>query len=381
MTFLGTRHGGRPRVAQGRRWATRCLALLALVLVPLVAHAGNENESGALPAAVDDPAVIDLPAKQSRVGKAPLVTVHALGPVTREQLRIACRSVLQAYPVRCAIGSSRKTASFRSAWNAEREQMDARRLLEVMFDQRNEGGNDVASIELLVTSYDIYQTGKPYVFGLASLTDRLAVVSTARIKHEQRDAVERRLRKLVLHEIGHTFGLTHSVDRRCVMRTDADVHSLDSAPERMCLVNQRQATLTAEALRRDGAQALDRVRGLLARGEHAAARERIDAALVTTPPHPEVLAEMAAALVSVGDLAPAFPLLQRALDLDPESAAAHATLGIALQMRNGPGDRRRAIGALRRAVELEPSWSAARDHLRRLEDKGARANAQGPDPQ
>ena len=321
----------------------------------------------------DDDSLLPRTSTEQAPAPRPLVVVRPLGPVTSPQLRLACRSVLEALPVRCAIGAPVDGDVYAHAWDRHRRQMDARQVLEKMFWRRT--GD--AHVEVLVTSHDLFHAHKPYVFGLASLTDRLAVVSTARIAGPApggHDNFERRLRKLVLHEVGHTLGLKHDEDRSCVMRTDADVRSLDTAPEALCDHNRHSALGELARMKRTGSQALDRARGLLARGHHDEALERLRLALARGPVAPAVLADAAASFVSVGRTDDAIWMAQRALRQAPDLAEGHATLGVALQLRASQGDQRAAIRHLRRAVELRPNWKAAHAHLARLE-----ARAQGPE--
>ena len=70
--------------------------------------------------------------------------------------------------------------------------------------------------DISTTKDDVYDWG---IFGLGSLGGRACVVSLFRLRKDQpgvQKLVER-LEKVVVHEVGHTFGLPHCETRRCIM--------------------------------------------------------------------------------------------------------------------------------------------------------------------
>lgn len=99
--------------------------------------------------------------------------------------------------------------------------------------QRLERASDPDARVLGVTECDLYVPVLTFVFGEAQLDGNCAVVSTARLKEEfyglpRRDELHReRLVKEAAHELGHTFGLRHCADWRCVMSSSHGVERLD----------------------------------------------------------------------------------------------------------------------------------------------------------
>jgi archaemetzincin len=91
-----------------------------------------------------------------------------------------------------------------------------------------------------ITAYDLYVPVLTYVFGEAQLEGNCAVVSTARLQEEfygmpgQVDVMRQRLLKEAVHELGHTFGLRHCDDWRCVMASSYAVEFLDIKGEEFC---------------------------------------------------------------------------------------------------------------------------------------------------
>jgi archaemetzincin len=106
--------------------------------------------------------------------------------------------------------------------------------------QRLERASDPDARVLGVTAYDLYVPVLTFVFGEAQLDGNCAVVSTARLGEEyyglpRQEALAReRLLKEAAHELGHTFGLRHCADWRCLMASSHGVERLDLKTAEFC---------------------------------------------------------------------------------------------------------------------------------------------------
>ena len=93
---------------------------------------------------------------------------------------------------------------------------------------------------LAVTGADLYVPVLTFVFGEAQLDGNCAVVSTARLHEEfyglpeRADLLRERLFKEAVHELGHTYGLRHCSDWRCVMTSSHAVERLDVKTADFC---------------------------------------------------------------------------------------------------------------------------------------------------
>ena len=91
-----------------------------------------------------------------------------------------------------------------------------------------------------VTEADLAIPTLTFVFGQAQLDGQAAVVSLARLRQEfyalpaDEALLRERLLKEVLHEFGHTFGLTHCADSKCVMSLATHIGLVDSKESRYC---------------------------------------------------------------------------------------------------------------------------------------------------
>jgi archaemetzincin len=74
------------------------------------------------------------------------------------------------------------------------------------------------------------------VMGLAYCPGNSGVVSSFRIKNKNQTIYFDRLQKIVLHELGHNFGLPHCKNKKCLM-TDAveNIATIDNARLNICL--------------------------------------------------------------------------------------------------------------------------------------------------
>ncbi|MBI4699827.1 MAG: archaemetzincin family Zn-dependent metalloprotease [Deltaproteobacteria bacterium] len=97
-----------------------------------------------------------------------------------------------------------------------------------------------------VTEADLFLPVLTFVFGEAQLGGRAAVVSLCRLREElylrppQPVLLLARLRKEIVHELGHGFGLAHCRDERCAMRPSSTVGQTDAKNAALCF---RCATL------------------------------------------------------------------------------------------------------------------------------------------
>lgn len=97
-----------------------------------------------------------------------------------------------------------------------------------------------ASRILGLTSDDLFVPVLSFLFGQAQLGGAAALVSTARLRQEfyglpsNQDLLLMRVRKEILHEMGHTLGLVHCPDRSCAMCLSTNLEQVDIKGDSFC---------------------------------------------------------------------------------------------------------------------------------------------------
>ncbi len=92
---------------------------------------------------------------------------------------------------------------------------------------------------------DLYADGYNFIFGQAAMGGLVGLVSLNTpmqassdggelIGEQQRELYHERIRKLVRHELGHTFGLPHCSNSECVMAFHDSLTTLDAGGEFFC---------------------------------------------------------------------------------------------------------------------------------------------------
>ncbi len=90
-----------------------------------------------------------------------------------------------------------------------------------------------------MTELDLYVPKLNFVFGEALYHENVAIISTYRLRPilyggGSEEIFLTRVTKEAVHELGHTLGLPHCAERRCVMRFSNSVADTDEKSERFC---------------------------------------------------------------------------------------------------------------------------------------------------
>ena len=125
-----------------------------------------------------------------------------------------------------------------------------------------------AEKSLMITDVDLFIPCLTHIIGEAQLGGKAGVVSLYRLKHglarDEKSArtLRRRVLKEVIHELGHTFGLTHCRDFLCPMSVSAEGAGVDRKATSLCpackFLLEQFATKSQEheSTRKDDGQAI-----------------------------------------------------------------------------------------------------------------------------
>ncbi|MFN2379407.1 MAG: archaemetzincin family Zn-dependent metalloprotease [Bacteroidales bacterium] len=121
-------------------------------------------------------------------------------------------------------------------YNPSRRQYDANKLLQMIGAFPGEKAVRIIGLYRV----DLYIPVLTYIFGQAILGGEKAVASLYRLRNElygmpKDDALTvTRFTKVIVHEMGHSFGLVHCQNPECIMRSSTYVEDIDQKKLKFC---------------------------------------------------------------------------------------------------------------------------------------------------
>ncbi|MFP9190080.1 archaemetzincin family Zn-dependent metalloprotease [Natronosalvus vescus] len=169
-----------------------------------------------------------------------LVDIVPVGSVPATVKREASAALRSVYDCDVTVNDSQSIPN--GAYDSGRNQYCAETFIQLA-ERVGRGEKNIA-----ITPHDLFYRRRNYVFGLAYLDGSGSVVSTYRLQTSSdggfsnksaADIFEDRVRKEIVHEIGHTYGLEHCDNQRCVMNFSPTVREVDIKEEHLCGSCQR----------------------------------------------------------------------------------------------------------------------------------------------
>lgn len=170
-----------------------------------------------------------------------LVDVVPIGEIPASVKREASGALRSVFEADVTVHDSQSIPG--GAYDESRDQYRAEEFIELA-SRVGSGEKNIA-----LTTEDLFYRRRNYVFGLAYLSGNGSVVSTYRLQtssdggfsnRSAADVFADRVRKEVVHEIGHTLGLEHCEATHCVMNFSPTVREVDIKKENLCGTCSRQ---------------------------------------------------------------------------------------------------------------------------------------------
>ncbi|MFC4988060.1 MULTISPECIES: archaemetzincin family Zn-dependent metalloprotease [Saliphagus] len=163
------------------------------------------------------------------------VDIVPVGNVSAPVTRAASSALRSIYGCEVTVNDSQSVPD--GAYDTGRNQYCAENFIQLA-ERVGRGEKNIA-----ITPLDLFYRRRNYVFGLAYLDGSGSVVSTYRLqtssdgglsRKSEADVFSDRVRKEIVHEVGHTYGLEHCEDDRCVMNFSPTVREVDVKGEALC---------------------------------------------------------------------------------------------------------------------------------------------------
>ncbi len=160
------------------------------------------------------------------------ITLKPFGDVARDTMEKLGGRVGNMF--HCPVGIGAGFSDLTQAYSAERRQYLSSKLLASLGkSEREEKVVGVADVDLYVPRLN-------FVFGEADIVSGTAIISLCRLRQEYYGLAPdealflERAAKEIVHELGHTFGLGHCPNNRCVMHFSNSLADTDLKEAHFC---------------------------------------------------------------------------------------------------------------------------------------------------
>ncbi len=160
------------------------------------------------------------------------ITLIPIGAIEPELLAQLKQSLEQTFAAMVEVGPQMDKPDY--AYSPRRGQYLSPLILTAIGELAAEGKM------LGVADVDLYAPGLNFIFGQADLKLGIAVISLCRLRQEHyglapdKELFSQRAIKEAIHEIGHTYGLTHCGDEACVMHFSNSLADTDRKEASLC---------------------------------------------------------------------------------------------------------------------------------------------------
>lgn len=121
-------------------------------------------------------------------------------------------------------------------YNPDRRQYDANLILKKVSEMAPRGPYKTMGLFRV----DLYIPILTFIFGQSLLNGSTGIVSLYRLRNElygmeqNNRLLTERFRKVIIHELGHSFGLIHCLNPSCIMRSSTYVEDIDQKSFGFC---------------------------------------------------------------------------------------------------------------------------------------------------
>lgn len=162
------------------------------------------------------------------------IKIVSVGRVQTEVLDYLTFVMADSFGAPCEVLDARIATRF--AYSSKRRQYDSNQILQELL--KLEFGTDCKVLG--VTEVDLFVPIFTFVFGLAQVGGKAALISTCRLRQEfyglpQDDNLFLlRCEKEAAHELGHAHGLLHCPSDQCVMHFSNSIEQVDMKSATLC---------------------------------------------------------------------------------------------------------------------------------------------------
>jgi archaemetzincin len=167
------------------------------------------------------------------------IYILPIGPIDGAVLRTVAQEIRLRLDYQCTIIQNLGDPAY--AFEASREQYSSGRILKEILKNKRLCANSKSTVKVLgIVDVDLCTPILTFVFGEAQLGGTAAIVSLCRLRQKfyglppDPDLLLIRAQKEALHELGHTFGLVHCSNPRCVMYFSNSVRNIDVKTNNFC---------------------------------------------------------------------------------------------------------------------------------------------------